>query len=442
MRRFTIFLLTLSLILCNSIFFVNAVSYPDIVNPTINAAVDYLSDQGIVSGYPDGTYKPTNPIVRAEVAALIIKAYAQLDYSITRTQFSDANNHWAMAYIGTISKLGLVSGYPDGTFKPDRQVSYAELFTILINSMGLKSQLDNSLNWPLNYTKLAGERGLTVGLSTTNWNSLANRGDVAIALYNSLMQGREDISITRGTAKTFRYNAENEIVYTTEFYKNINDTARIEVSIEHEMLDEDANIVLTTQMTAGIVTFKTVSQNVVIKKEVAKSTVILDVSMSGLEKYNDNEYTLSISYNKSELAKCKIRVSTDYSYEKGIVERAVVNNLKFFLANDWVAKDQRYYSIEVTPIPSAMYVWFELDAKFPLVTDYVRLPISFEYTLGGRLFGKHTYDYYLAPNDPSPDITGAIYTTKYVDWREGTYHVKVTIYDKVMAEGDFKVTRD
>jgi hypothetical protein len=124
------------------------------------------------------------------------------------------------------------------------------------------------------------------------------------------------------------------------------------------------------------------------------------------------------------------------------VNRASVTGLKFFLANDWVAKDQRYYSTEVTPIPSAMHVWFELGSTFPTVTEYVRLPISFEYTLGGRVFGTHIYDYYLEPGETNPDIIGAIYTTKYIDWREGTYHVKVSIYDRVMAEGDFKVVRN
>jgi len=54
-----------------------------------------------------------------------------------QASFSDINNHWAGEYISTLSSAGYISGYPDGTFKPDKTVSQAEFVTVLISCMGI-----------------------------------------------------------------------------------------------------------------------------------------------------------------------------------------------------------------------------------------------------------------------------------------------------------------
>jgi hypothetical protein len=416
-----------------------ASSYSDVTGKSFEEAVEYLASQGIVNGYPDGTYRPDNPVTRAELAVLAISAYDLEDIPGSVSNFIDTKGHWAERYIRISNAQGLVSGYKDNTFKPNNSITYYELMTILVNALGENANLDPKLTWPYNYQTIAQSLGLDSGMYIASWNSIANRGDVAIAIYNTLQSVSKDVKINNGKAKTFRVGVEGEKLYSTEFYKNTGDTVRIELILDHETLERDTKIQLTTLMTAGTVTFKKIEKNVLLRKDETSSTVIFDFPLTDIEDYYDNDYTLTISYNKVEIAKSTIHITTDYSYEKQIVERVKVSGLKFFQANDWVPKSERYYSQEIVPKPSASHVWFELDAEFPPATKYMKLIVGFEYLKNGRTFGEHSYDFYLQAGETKPDIIGAIYTKVYNQWSAGTYTVRVYLFDQFMAEDKFTV---
>ena len=93
-----------------------------------NTAVSTLSSMGIITGYPDGTFRPDAPITRAEMAK-IISLFAKLDKSESR--FSDIAGHWAEAYIKLAAGNGWIAGYPDGTFGPQRNITRAETATMI-----------------------------------------------------------------------------------------------------------------------------------------------------------------------------------------------------------------------------------------------------------------------------------------------------------------------
>ena len=93
--------------------------------------VETLADRGLVFGYPDGTFRPDCPLTRAEMARLILRFWGKTPNQGADVKgdlpFKDVpRDHWAYETIKAACALGFVSGYPDGTFKPEEAVSWAE----------------------------------------------------------------------------------------------------------------------------------------------------------------------------------------------------------------------------------------------------------------------------------------------------------------------------
>lgn len=93
-------------------------------------AVSTMAKLGIVTGYPDGTFRPNEAITRAELAAIAARFD---DSKVISSDFSDMSGHWAKALVERAAALGWVNGYPDGTFKPDQDITRAEAMTLINN---------------------------------------------------------------------------------------------------------------------------------------------------------------------------------------------------------------------------------------------------------------------------------------------------------------------
>ena len=83
------------------------------------------SKNGLVSGFPDGSFRPDAPLSRAETAAFLTRAYSLSEGKQT-ANWSDTESHWAAAPILVMSSNGLVGGYSDGTYRPNQTVTRAE----------------------------------------------------------------------------------------------------------------------------------------------------------------------------------------------------------------------------------------------------------------------------------------------------------------------------
>lgn len=160
----------------------------DVVGTEFEGAVAALSALGVVSGYEDGTYKPANIVTRAEMAKLII-AELGLEANATgsKSTFKDMSGYgWAEGYIGYAQSLGIVSGYGDGTFKPGKTVSYDEALTMIVSALGYTKECkEMNGSWPAIYVQKARVLGLTDDVKAGGAAG-ANRGDIAIYLYNML----------------------------------------------------------------------------------------------------------------------------------------------------------------------------------------------------------------------------------------------------------------
>lgn len=108
-----------------------------------NNAVSTLSAMGIITGYPDGTFRPNAYITRAEFAA--IAARFDADGDKTLAAFSDIANHWAKDEISVAYNNGWVDGYPNGTFGPRRNITRAETVTLVNRVLNRKPETEDDL---------------------------------------------------------------------------------------------------------------------------------------------------------------------------------------------------------------------------------------------------------------------------------------------------------
>lgn len=102
-------------------------------------AVTYLTGTGVITGYPDGTFRPENTITRAEFTTLVVRFMGLAGEGVSA--FPDiAETHWASSYTATAERQGLLSGYPDGTVHPEAAVTRAEAVVILNNMLGRSTE--------------------------------------------------------------------------------------------------------------------------------------------------------------------------------------------------------------------------------------------------------------------------------------------------------------
>jgi hypothetical protein len=190
MKRVLVTLLVLTVIL-GTVSSVFAASYSDVPKGSkFENAVGVLSTLGILSGFPDGTFKPGDTITRAQFAKVAVCSLgleSAAEYAKGVTVFSDVPaTHWASGYINVAADQGLIKGYADGTYQPEAPVKYSEALAILVRVLGYEPIVKGT--WPTNYLVKAAEIGIS-GDVTFSANAPATRGDVALFLYTSMEIG-------------------------------------------------------------------------------------------------------------------------------------------------------------------------------------------------------------------------------------------------------------
>jgi hypothetical protein len=129
--------------------------YPDVTEKDwYYVAVCTLTNGGILKGYLDGTFGPDRPITRAELATIISRFDSQFGQMETNVSFADTEGHWAEEYVAFSEARKYVLGYPDGTFRPDQDINRAETVTMvnrcLKRAVDSKGIMDDCITWPDN----------------------------------------------------------------------------------------------------------------------------------------------------------------------------------------------------------------------------------------------------------------------------------------------------
>ncbi len=158
-------------------------------------AITNLAAEGIINGFEDGTFKPDEPVTRAQYTKIM--CYAQnvgdIKYSeADRAKFPDVDpNHWAIDNITTARNSGIINGYDDGTFKPENSVLYEQAVKMAVCALGYTEahalRAGGSMGaYPHGYLSLATKAKLLNKISGVKMGEPLTRGRVAQLIDNML----------------------------------------------------------------------------------------------------------------------------------------------------------------------------------------------------------------------------------------------------------------
>lgn len=214
--------------------------FPDLkVGSEYYVGVKYLKDLGLIQGYPDGTFKPKQQINRAEALKIMVGAIAfqslsaaekpitSLQASGDATQTMDSTKcpfpdiqpaEWYFNYVCEAYQHGVVSGYPDGTFKPEQTINKVEALKMDILQGGISLQTDYTDNfddispsdWFWQYARIADEHTIIVSDRTGKLNpaETLNRGDFAMLVYRTIKAVKEHSEFGRATYYGGRFDGQ------------------------------------------------------------------------------------------------------------------------------------------------------------------------------------------------------------------------------------------
>ena len=163
-------------------------AYSDIAGANCEGAVNVLSALKVVDGFTDGTYKPEQTVTRAQMAKLIVTALGVADYATAKTsKYTDMGAAtWAIPYVEYASNLNIVNGVGNSKFNPNGLVTYEQAATMVVRALGYTDQCkEMNGTWPAIYVQKAMALNIFDNVVNGGANG-ANRGDVAIMLYNAL----------------------------------------------------------------------------------------------------------------------------------------------------------------------------------------------------------------------------------------------------------------
>ena len=181
--------LVLALAMALGTFSFAAAAPEDVVGTDYEEAVVRLVALGIIDGFEDGTYRPDEQVTRAQFAKIVVASLGvgeAAQYAKGATKFADVPaDHWATGYINVAVDMGVIAGYPDGTFKPENQVTFAEAIKMIVAALGYTPKANALGGYPGGYLAVAAEEGITEDVTVVS-TLAANRGAVAIMVDNAL----------------------------------------------------------------------------------------------------------------------------------------------------------------------------------------------------------------------------------------------------------------
>ena len=189
MKKVLSLVLAIAMVL-SSMSFAFASTFTDVPEDNgYQEAIETLKALGVIDGYEDGSYKPEKTVTRAEMAKLMVQLLGYGDVvSGQKSNFSDTQGHWADQWIALAAGRGIVVGTGNGKFNPEGIVTYDQVLTMLVRGLGYTDTCNELKNmpWPTNFKVKAAELNITKNVDMTS--NQGDRGGVAQAMFNSLEQ--------------------------------------------------------------------------------------------------------------------------------------------------------------------------------------------------------------------------------------------------------------
>lgn len=161
---------------------------------TVDKAAKVLTGLGIMSNLSDGLFHPEYKITRGEIAQImysVLKDTATPEFNTNEkgevlSSFSDVSEPSMILAVETAKASGFIAGFPDGSFKPDDELTFIQLIKIVVKMLGFDFLAEKDGGFPHGYITQAGKIDLLDGLLVSNYDQSINRGSAALILYRAL----------------------------------------------------------------------------------------------------------------------------------------------------------------------------------------------------------------------------------------------------------------
>ncbi len=178
-------------------FAVSASAFSDVPgNHEYSAGISYVENEGIVSGYPDGTYRPDNSINRAEFLKIVLGSRGGYTAEEGRACVDEKRamnwsfvyltdvplSEWFAPYVCVGYEKGVVAGYPDGTFRADESINFVETAKMVVSVSGFTLPDSDSAYWYGPYAEALSDRG-AIPWTVESLNAFVTRGEMAEIMY-------------------------------------------------------------------------------------------------------------------------------------------------------------------------------------------------------------------------------------------------------------------
>lgn len=227
----------------------SAAGFADVpTNYEYSAAVTFLQNEGVVQGYPDGTYKPADTINRAEFVKIILESAGIAPEG--GNCFPDVTDQWFAPYVCKAKAEGLIQGYPDGTFKPERPINFVESGKVITEGLDIPAEDSYQDAWYHKYVK-AVESDDAIPPSVETFDQYLNRGEMAEMVWRVETGGTGDSN----NYEEMKQNTENQQVRNIEscqmLIDKFDDINANYYGTEYDMVMEESVAVPTAEPTSG-----------------------------------------------------------------------------------------------------------------------------------------------------------------------------------------------
>lgn len=222
--------------------------------------VNFLKEKGIIDGYPDGSLGLEKNLKRSEITKILVYSLGDKNKAIElqgkEIPFSDVGkDYWANGVISYAkNNMNLISGYPDGTFKGEKNITNAELLKILVcHKKNLNKTAINNAKWPYDWIKWAEEENICG--KNINPNSFALRKDAFQYLYNTIYSNSKNYKSESKKSKNASIITKEtkESRHNYNYYENKENNKKSNNTLVSESSSENQHVIELKKILKAII---------------------------------------------------------------------------------------------------------------------------------------------------------------------------------------------
>ncbi|MBE9050100.1 S-layer homology domain-containing protein [Nostocales cyanobacterium LEGE 11386] len=235
--------------------------------------IQQLSQRGVIAGFPDGSFRPEEPVTRAQFAAMVNKAFPKAPQRQAINFVDVPGNYWASNAIRQAYTIGFLSGYPGNRFEPNQNIPRQQVLVALANGLEYRptantettlqyfSDRFNIADYARSPIAAAAERKIVVNYPNVqflNPTATATRAQVAAFIYQALVSSNQasainspyivalqpttptpiSVTIPQGTAIPVKYDQAEKILVTKD------ETAPLTLTVDQNVVTQEGTVVI------------------------------------------------------------------------------------------------------------------------------------------------------------------------------------------------------